>query len=136
MGVLRVVLGLLLSVVFLMLGAVKLSPKVHEETHDEIALEFASKYADIWMVSEFGITHEEFRMLVGAAEIAFAVLLWIFPRLSALGIMTITACAAYSHYAAHDPPEKMAVAGAFFTLGFVFMLMSGGKRQSSKKKRQ
>ncbi|EGD83610.1 hypothetical protein PTSG_04218 [Salpingoeca rosetta] len=134
-GLARVVLGLALSVVFIMAAAVKLSPQVNKEVHEELAQEFAQKYSEIWMVSEFGITHEEFRMAIGGLEIVLVLLLWVLPRFSALMLSSIMAGAIYTHYAAHDPPVKMAVCGILMALLFAFMLLSGPQPKTGKKKR-
>ena len=134
MGLVRVVLGLALTFVFVMAGSVKLTPNVQQDQYEEIAAAFSTKYADIWSIAEFGITADEFRLAIGGAEVVLAIFLWILPRFSALGLMVIMACAMYSHYAAQDPPGTLALTGTLFLLLGLFSLLSGPAPKKHRKK--
>eukprot|EP00043_Microstomoeca_roanoka_P030370 m.26143 g.26143 ORF g.26143 m.26143 type:complete len:140 (+) comp9981_c1_seq1:280-699(+) len=133
-GVLRVLLGTALTLVFLMAGAVKLTPEINPEVHAEIAHEFETKYADIWLTQRIGFSHVDFRMAVGAVEVALALLLWITPRFSALLLMSIMGAAIYSHIVAHDPVEKVGMPSALLVLLLVFIALSGKKKTAAKQK--
>eukprot|EP01147_Barroeca_monosierra_P006352 gene6352-9278_t len=136
--IIRLLLGAVISVVFVMAGSVKLFPEVNEVVHKELVADFATKYADIWNVAYFGITHEEFRLIVGATEVTMAIALWVLPRFSALVLFGIMSCALYSHFEAYDPEEKLVTPIALLVLLSMFYLLSGKKSSSkaSKAKKQ
>lgn len=127
------IVSLILTLVFVMAGSAKLTPLLAgDEVYADLEKNFKI-FAQLFEISRFNITADQFRNGLGAVEVVLAVLLWITPRLSSFLLSCIMAGAIYAHLAVEDPVEKAVVPAVLLLLNLVVFSFSAPAKASKKK---
>eukprot|EP00284_Hemiselmis_tepida_P010723 CAMPEP_0174926842 /NCGR_PEP_ID=MMETSP1355-20121228/15390_1 /TAXON_ID=464990 /ORGANISM="Hemiselmis tepida, Strain CCMP443" /LENGTH=154 /DNA_ID=CAMNT_0016172909 /DNA_START=21 /DNA_END=485 /DNA_ORIENTATION=+ len=152
MGLLKNILAALLAFVFLMAGGNKVTDKIHPGTHAELSSGFQKSFGPIWaniinndlkvpadsavykmLIDDGSKTYEVMRTVIGATEVACAVMLFSPMRsLAAFVLFSIMLPAVYSHHLAND--GGMAVPAVLASLLVLLLLPESAPAKPTKKK--
>eukprot|EP01097_Dermamoeba_algensis_P001210 TRINITY_DN1457_c0_g1_i1.p2 TRINITY_DN1457_c0_g1~~TRINITY_DN1457_c0_g1_i1.p2 ORF type:complete len:137 (-),score=36.43 TRINITY_DN1457_c0_g1_i1:76-486(-) len=127
---LRVVVSLFLTAIFLFAGGNKLTDQLNPEMHKQLSEKF-KEFIQLW---QFPITADQFRLLVGGSEVVFAILLLIpgtIGKLSQFGLFVIMVGAVITHILQGDfKPFFPAFLGF---LALLLLLLHPAKKTNAKK---
>jgi len=117
--VLRVIVGIFLTFSFLFVGGVKLTDAISAEAHHMLRGK-SVEWARVWQVNNYGLTNDQFFMMIGGAEVFFALLLLTpLSTIGTLGLLGIMIGAMVTDVALNSPWQNAGILAGVLVVYFL-----------------
>ncbi|EDV20493.1 Transmembrane protein 35 [Trichoplax sp. H2] len=141
MAVFKWLLRTILAGAFILGGAVKLMPTIHEEAYQHMDKAFAQFFDFLpFERISYPTSHKQLLQVTGMTEVACGTFMFIGPAflraLSSMILMGIISAVMYSMHSLKHPQEHFIPVGVLFGLLFLERMFSGGSDSSSAKKQK